>query len=184
MLPEYFRANCKLLEPPSKNLYRNELLQKARRLTKGVEIVFWLDNLCRGDDLNEPYFKQSEVYATKELYPLFIEYSGYKDDQKLKVNFPKIIQTYFDKEGICYDKDRNTGGTTFQILSGLPEKIKVDGTMVADFFNNGSGYKTDDIKDEAQMKLLTDDFNDKFNTNVTAIALKKAVEELMKEMPF
>jgi hypothetical protein len=119
MLPAYFKNNCKLFEPPSKNLYRNELLQKARRLTKGIDIIFWLDYLVKGDKENEPFFHISETYRSKDMYPMFLSYSGYKDDQRLKTNFSKVIKAYFEKESITFSSDRDSSGTFFKILGGV-----------------------------------------------------------------
>jgi len=129
MLPAYFQNNCKLLEPPSKNLYRNELLQKARRLTKGVDIIFWLDYLVKGDKENEPFFHISGTYSTKDMYPSFLTYSGYKDDQRLKTNFAKVIKAYFEKEGISFEADRDSRGTILKILGGAKISTAVETTQ-------------------------------------------------------
>ncbi|MDF1547148.1 MAG: CHC2 zinc finger domain-containing protein [Bacteroidales bacterium] len=184
MLPEYFKANCKLLEPPSKNLHRNELLQKARRLTKGVDVIFWMDNLCHGDQLNEPFLVIGEQYHTKDLYPKFLEFSGYKDDQKLKLNFSKVIKAYMEKESITFDTGRDSSGTWIEIKGGLPEKITINQEYVADFFNNGNGYTLTDIASDDELKLMTYDFNEKYDLNVTPVMLRKAAELMQEEMPY
>ncbi len=185
MLPEYFKNNNKLLEPPSKNLYRNELLQKARQLTGNSEIVFWLDYLCKGDNDNEPFFKISESYATKDLMRKLTEDRDIKDNKKLKRNFTKIVKLYFDKEGITVEKNRVASGTEFRIIAGLPEKIEIDQQFLVDFFNNGHNISEIDIEDE--LLQATEDFNTKYNMNLTSGIFKNAakkIQEANDELPF
>ncbi len=182
MLPAYFSNNVQLLEPPSKNLYRNELLQKARRLTGNMEIVFWMDYLVKGDKDNEPYFKIGESYTTKELYDKLMNDRDYKDNKKLKRNFTKIIQAYFEKEGITVEKRRVASGTEFIIKSGLPEKIKINPQYLSDFFNNG--HNIEELEEPGTLEIATKDFNIKYNMSITPDMLKNAVEELDQEMPF
>jgi len=184
MLPAYFANKCNLLEPPSKNLYRNELLQKARQLTGGVEVIFWLDALTRGDDENEPYFKHTESYSTKDLFQRLLNDQDVSENKKLKRHFAKIVKNYFDKEGITYEQSRHASGTVFKLLSGLPEAIKVEQQYVASFFNNGNGYKPEDVQDSETLKAITEEFNKKFNTAYPALALKKTVEEMESDLPF
>jgi len=185
MLPAYFKNNNKLLEPPSKNLYRNELLQKARRLSGSMEIVFWLDHLSRGDDDNEPYFKPSESYSTKDLYSKLMEDRDYKDNKKLKRNFTKIIKAYFDKEGISVEQTRDATGTVFYIKSGLPERIKIDDQYIVDFFNNG--HHISEIETDGELTEATKDFNEKYNLSLTSNLFKKTVQKVKQkngDLPF
>lgn len=184
MLPEYFRANCRLLEPPSKNLYRNELLQKARRLSGSMEIVFWLDYLTRGDEFHEPHFKISETYTTKELYDKLLQDRDMRDNKKLKNNFTKIVKSYLDKEGITYEQNRVASGTEFRLLSGLPDKIIVNQQFVKDFFSNGDNYDVLDVQDDFMCGEMCKRFNEKYNTSITSGIFRKAVEEMNEEVPF
>lgn len=179
MLPEYFRNNCALLEPPSKNLYRNELLQKARRLSGSMEVIFWLDVLVKGTELQEPFLKVTETYRSKELYDKLLQDRGdLADNKKLKSQFSKILKSYFEKESISFIQDRDSTGTTFKILGGLKAYTKFNKQLISDFFNNGNGYKIDDVDNKELLPKITEDFNKKFNTNVTAGALVEAIDEL------
>ncbi len=180
MLPAYFKNEAKLLEPPSKNLYRNELLQKARRLTGNMEIVFWLDFLVKGDHEHEPFFKTGESYTTKELFEKLANDRDVKDNKKLKRNFTKIVKSYFEKEGIKVEQRRVSSGTEFKIIAGLPEKIKIHKEYILSFFKNG--HNKDEIYFEEQLADATEDFNTKYNMNIKPEQLKEATEEIFGEI--
>jgi len=181
MLPEYFKANCTLLEPPSKNLYRNELLQKARRLSGNADIIFWLDTMVKGSAIDVPYFKLSETYRAKELYEkLLFDSSHYSDNKKLKTNFSKIVKAYFEKEGISFISDRDSSGSTFQITGGLKTYTQLNRELVEEFFSNGSGFTILDVDDNSLLPEMVKAFNKKFNANATIQQIKKAVDEIIE----
>ena len=60
------------------------------------------------------------------MYPSFLTYSGYKDDQRLKTNFAKVIKAYFEKEGISFEADRDSRGTILKILGGAKISTAVE----------------------------------------------------------
>lgn len=183
MLPEYFKNNCQLIEPPAKNLYRNELLQMAIRLSGNVEIVFWLDYLCQGDIDNEPFFRHGETYETHELYKMLLEDRDYKDNRRLKNNFAKIIKGYFDKEGIAYKQERNKHGATFTIKKGLPKNKVINPSLIEEFFNNKElKYKPEDIMTHDSLRMMTYDFNDLYSLDAEPKELKKAIEAFNEDI--
>jgi DNA primase catalytic core len=192
MLPEYFKANCMLFEPPSKNLYRNELLQKARRLCGNTDIIFWLDSLVKGTATENQYFKLSETYRSYELYDkLLQDNKNYQDNKKLKSNFSKIVSSYFEKEGISFTADRDTKGKTWQITGGLKQYANLNRQFISDFFSNGSGFVLDDVDNLEKLPQILKAFNLKFNTNATTEQFKREVDALtgvavddQSEIPF
>jgi hypothetical protein len=123
VLPAYFANNARLIEPSNKNLMRNELFVKARRMSGSVEIVFWLDILFRGSVTERPYFATNIEYQSADLYnKLIADRDMFRDHKRLKSSFSKLMRSYLDKEGIAYESERNSKGTWFKFLR-LPEPV-------------------------------------------------------------
>ncbi len=184
MLPAYFKNKCKLLEPKSKNLYRNELLQQARRFTGSIEVVFWLDTLVKGSDTNAPFFKLAESYSSSELLEKLSEDQDISDNKKIKKNFTRILRAYFDKENIKYEKDRNNKGAIFKIISGLPEAVKVNEQYIASYLQDKDVFEFAKLNDTKYLQEITQEINEMYNEQYPSYAVKQTIEKFNADMPF
>jgi hypothetical protein len=174
-LPAYFSNNMKLIETVSKNLNRNELIQKASKLIGSVEIVFWFDFIFRGTATTKPFIETDVVYTSKELLKKFMDEQTISDEKRLKRNFSSVLETYLQKNSIEFIKERDSSGSTFKITQKVQSNI-VPAEIIERFFND-SFYKAEDVNSDTELEALTIDFNALHGYNLTQSELKNLTNE-------